>query len=110
MQGEWCGVEIREHTLDVVEMTNQEQTADREITRECGVQTVAVLFERRSRCIERFSGPTQVTRCEGNLGLGHHASRARDDFFRSECASGTSQELFRAREIAKLCHRDATQR
>jgi hypothetical protein len=67
-------------------------------------------LERRSRCIERFSGPTQVARGEGNLGLGHHASGARDGFFRSECARGTSQEFFRAWEIAELCHRDAAQR
>ena len=29
---------------------------------------------------------------------------------RSECARGTSQEFFRPREVAELCHRDAAQR
>ena len=91
-------------------MADQEQTADREIARKCGVQAVAVLFERRPRRIERFGGPTQIARCEGNLGFGYHASRASDGFFRGECAPGTSQQFFRAWKIAELCHRDATER
>ena len=104
------GIEIGEHTLRLVQAPDQEQAPDLEIPRMRGVQPVAVLFERRSRRVERLRRPAQIARDERDLGLGDDAPRAGHRFFRTEGARRTSQQLLRSREIAELRHRDAAQR
>src|SRR5437660_6210897 len=77
------------------------------MARKPGVQAVAVRSEGWSRGVEHFRRPAQVTRGEGDVGLGHDASGAGHCFFRTECAPGSPEKLFRSREIAQLRHGDA---
>src|SRR3990172_3046864 len=61
-----------------------------------GVYPVAVLFERRARCVERLRGPAQVARDERDLGLGDDAPRAGHGLFRTERARrGGDQRVHR---------------
>jgi hypothetical protein len=80
----------------------KEETPDLEIPRIGGVETVAVLFERSSRCAEHFRGPTQVARGERDLSLGNDAPRPRHGFFRAKGVGGTPRENLRSYKIAKL--------
>jgi hypothetical protein len=101
-------VELGERTLSLVDAPDQEEAPDPEIPRMGSVHPVAVLFERRPRCVERFRRPAQVARDERYLGLGYDAPRAGHGFFRTEGARSTSQEHLRSNEIAELRHRDAS--
>jgi hypothetical protein len=94
----------------LVEAADQEQTPDLEVPRMCGICTVAVRFERGSRCVERLRRPAQVARDERDLGLGDDASCAGHGLFRAEGTCRTSQEALRSNEIAELRHRDASKR
>src|SRR5713101_2870010 len=104
------GVELGERTLGLVEAPDQEEAPDLEIPRMRGVHPVAVLFERRPRCVERFRRPAQVARDERDLGLGDDAPRAGYRLFRTEGARRTSQESLRSNEVAELRHRNASKR
>ena len=68
-------VDLGERALRFVELPDQEQAPDFEIARMCGVRPVAVLFERRSRRIERFHSPPEVARDQCDLGLRDDATR-----------------------------------
>ncbi|HEY2569891.1 MAG TPA: hypothetical protein VGI27_00375 [Solirubrobacteraceae bacterium] len=57
---EGCRVELGEPTLGLVEAADQEEAADLEIPRMCGVHPVAVRFERRPRAVERLRRPAEV--------------------------------------------------
>jgi hypothetical protein len=96
--------------LRLVEAPDQEQATDCEITCKPSVQAVSVLFEYHARSVERFGRPAQVTRGEGNLGLGYDASGARPGLFWTESARSLSQEFLGSYEITELCHRDASKR
>ena len=104
------GVELGEGMLGLVETADQEQAPDLEIARMRGIYAVTVRCERRPRCVERLRRPAQVARDERDLGLGDDTPRAGHRLFRTEGARRTSQESFRANEIAKLRHRDASKR
>ena len=55
-----------------------------------GVHPIAVLLERRPSGVERPRGPAQVTRDEGDLGLGDGTPRAGHGLLRSEGAGRAS--------------------
>ncbi len=59
---------------------------------------------------ERLGRPAEITRDEGDLGLGDGATRPRPRLARAEGAAGPLQEVLGAHEIAELRHRDAAQR
>jgi hypothetical protein len=61
--------------LGLVQAADQEQAPDLEIPRMRGIYAVAVRFERRPRCVERFRRPAQVARDECDLGLGDDTPR-----------------------------------
>ena len=103
-------VELGERKLGLVEAPDQEEAPDLEMPRMRGVHPVAVLFERRPRCVERLRRPAQVARDERDLGLGDDTPRAGHGLFRTEGARRTSQESLRSNEIAEPRHRDAAQR
>jgi hypothetical protein len=75
-----------------------------------GVHPVAVLFERRPRCVKRLRRPAQVARDKRDLGLGDHTPRPGHGLFRTEGAGRSSQENLRSNEIAEPRHRDASKR
>ena len=75
-----------------------------------GVHPVAVLFERRPRCVEGLRRPAQVARDERDLSLGDDTPRAGHGLFRTEGKRRASQESLCSHEITELRHRDATQR
>jgi hypothetical protein len=75
-----------------------------------GVCTVAVLFKRRPRRVERLHRPAKVTRGERDLGLGDGAPGACHGLFRTEGSSGSPQERLRPNEIAELRHCNASKR
>ena len=99
-----------EDTLRLVEAPDQEEAPDLEIASMGGVYVVAVLLERRPRCLQRLRGPTQIARGECDLGLGDDAPRAGHRLFWTEGTRSTSQESLRSSEIAELRHRDAPKR
>ncbi len=103
-------VELGEHTLRLVQASEQEEAPDLEMPRVRGVQPVPMLFERRGRGAERLRRPTQVARDERDLGLGDDAPRAGRHFFRAEGARRPSQKRLRSCEIAELRHRDTSKR
>ena len=104
------GVDLGQRALGLVEAPEKEKSARLDVTRMGGVGEVAVPFERRPRRRERLRRPIQVARDERDLGLGHHASGARDRLSRTEGACGAAQQRLRLGEIAELRHRDAAQR
>jgi hypothetical protein len=104
------GVELGELALGLVEAPDQEEVSNLEILRKGGVRSVTLLFECRARCLERFRGPTQVTRDDRDLCLGDNASGASHDFFRTEGARSASHESFGSWEITEPRHRDASKR
>ena len=106
----WRRFESGEGALSCVEASDQKKPPNLEIARVRGVQTIAAPFERRSRRIERFRRPTEVTRHEGDFCLGDDAACAGDGFFRTEASRGTAQQGSRASEVADLRHRDAPKR
>ena len=110
MRAERRRVEIGEHTLGLVEAPDQKEATDLKVARMRGIHSVAVLFERHSRGVERLRGPAQIARDKRDLGLGDNAPRARHGFFRTEGARRASQQSLRAIEIAELRHRDAAKR
>ena len=79
---EGCRVELGELTLGIVETPDQQEAPDLEIPRMRGVHPVAVLFERRARCVKRLRRPAQVARDERDLGLGDDTPRAGHGLFR----------------------------
>ena len=79
---EGCRVELGELTLGIVETPDQQEAPDLEIPRMRGVHPVAVLFERRPRCVKRLRRPAQVARDERDLGLGDDTPRAGHGLFR----------------------------
>jgi predicted dithiol-disulfide oxidoreductase (DUF899 family) len=105
---EWCGVQLGELALGLVDATDQKETSDLEIPRVRRIHALAVLFERCARGVERLRRPTQVARDERDLGLGDDAPRTGDGLFRTEAARSTSEESLRSNEIAELRHRDAS--
>ncbi len=104
------GVELGEHTLGLVEVPDKEEAPDLEIPRMRGVDPVAVLFERRPRCVKRLRRPAQVTRDKRDLGFGDHTPRPGHGLFRTEGVGRSSQENLRSNEIAEPRHRDASKR
>ena len=104
------GIKCAEPELGLVEAPDQQQSPDLEMARVRGVRPVAVLFEGRSRCVERHGGPAQVPRSERDLGLGDDAPGAGHGRFRTKGACRTSHESLRSTEIAELCHRDPEKR
>jgi hypothetical protein len=107
---EWRGVELGERALGLGEAPDQEEAPDLKVARMRGVHPVAVLFERRPRCVERLRRPAQVARDECDLGLGNDTPRAGQGLFRTEGARRTAHESPRSHEIAELRHRDASKR
>jgi hypothetical protein len=103
-------IEPGKHPISLVEAPDQEQAPDLEILRMRGVHTIAVLFERCSRRVERFRRPAEVARGERDLGLGNDAPRTGHGLFRAERARSAPHECPRSTEIAKLRHRDTSQR
>jgi len=86
----------RYHPADVIiqglapfDAADQKKTADFEIARMRGVDSVAVRFERCPRSVERFRGPAQVARNERNFRLGNHTPRAGYGLFWSKGSRGT---------------------
>ena len=75
-----------------------------------GVYAVAMRFQRRSRCVERLHRPAQVARDERDFGLGNNTPCAGHGLSRTEGARRIPQQRLRSNEIAKLRHRDASQR
>ena len=96
-----------EDTLRLVEAPDQKEAPDLEIASMGGVYVVAVLLERRPRCLQRLRGPTQIARGECDLRLGDHAPRVGHRLFSTEGTRSTSQESVRSSEITELRHGDA---
>ena len=68
-----------------------------------GVHSVAVLFERRPRCVERFRRPAQVARDERDLGLGRrHTSRGPTASFGPKARAAFRRRVF-ARTRSPSC-------
>jgi len=74
-------VELGEPTLGLVEAPDQEEPPDLRDSAHRGVHPVAVLFERRARCVERLARPAQVARSERDFGLATTHPRARQGSF-----------------------------
>jgi hypothetical protein len=74
------------------------------------IHPVAMPFESRPCCLERFYRPAQVARDKRNLGFGYDAPRTRHSLLRPEGTRCTSQKSLRSNEIAELRHRDAPKR
>jgi hypothetical protein len=104
------GVELGEPTLGLVETPDQEEAPDLKIPRMRGVHPVAVLFERRPRCVECLRRPAQVARDERDFGLSDDTPRAGNGLVRTKDARRTSEESLRSNKIAEPRHRDASQR
>jgi len=102
--------EVKARVLGLVEAPDQEQAPNLESPRMRGIHPVAVRFERRPRCVEHLRRPGQVARDQCDLGLGNDTPRAGHRLFRTECARSTSEQRLCSGEIAKLRHRDASQR
>ena len=75
-----------------------------------GVHPVAVLFERRARCVKRLRRPTQVARDERDLGLGDDAPCAGYGVFWTEGPRRTSHENLGSSKITELRHGDTSKR
>ena len=102
-----CRVQSGKCRLGLVDAPEQEHTPDLEMARKCRIQPVTMPFERRPRGTQRLRGPAQVTRHEGDLGLGHDTFGAGNCFTWFERARRTSQEGLRSHQIAELRHGDA---
>ena len=99
-----------EDTLRLVEAPDQKEAPDLEIASMGGVYAVAVLLERRPRCLQRLRGLTQIARGECDLRLGDHAPRVGHRLFSTEGTRSTSQESVRSSEITELRHRESAKR
>jgi hypothetical protein len=104
------GVELGEPALGLVNVSDQHQSPDFEVSGMRGVDPVAVGFECGARSVERLGGPAQVARDQRDLGFGNDTPRSSDDLLRTERAGSASQECFGSHELAKLRHRDASKR
>jgi predicted dithiol-disulfide oxidoreductase (DUF899 family) len=104
------GIEQGERAFCLVDAPDQEEAPDPEIPRMRGIDAIAVLFERHARRVERLRIEAQVARHERNLGLGNDAPRSGHGLLRTERPRGAAQERLRANEVAKLRHRDPSQR
>src|ERR1700728_2058417 len=96
--------------LCLLQAADKDETPDLKISRMCGVQPVAVLFERRPRSFERCRTPAQVARGKCDLGFGDDAPSTCHGFPWTEGICGFSQEFLRACKLTELRHRDAAQR
>src|SRR5258708_37418049 len=103
-------IKVSELKLRLVEAADQEQSPDFKIARMRGIQTVAVLFERHSRRVERLRREAEVARGQRDLGLGHDTPSAGHGFFRTEGPRSAPQQFLRSRVFAELRHRDAAER
>jgi hypothetical protein len=103
-------VEVRKHTLRLVDVPDQKESPNFKVARECGVPTVAVRLEGRPRSVKHFRRPTKIARGESDFSLSDYAPRAGYGLLRTEGARGLPQEVLGSYEIAKLRHRDATKR
>jgi hypothetical protein len=101
---------LGKYSFSLVELSDQKEAPDLDVSRMCSVNPVAMLFERRPRRIECFRWPAQVARDERNLSLGDDAPRARHGLFHIEGTCSASQESLGSGEIAELRHGDASKR
>src|ERR1700688_3198274 len=99
-------IEVSELKLRLIEAPDQEQSPNLKIARMRGIQTVTVLFERHSRCVERLRREAEVARGQRDLGL--DTSSACYGFFRTEGPCSAPQQFLCSREFAELRHRDAS--
>ncbi len=75
-----------------------------------GVRPIAMRLKRPARRAERLHGRTQIARDERYLRLGNDASCTGHRLIWAEGTRGVPQQFLRARQVAKLRHRDAAQR
>jgi hypothetical protein len=110
-QGWWQrGGKRGEQAFRLVEAPNQEEAADFEMPRVCGVYPIAMSFKRRPRRLQRFRRPAKLTRDERDLGFSDNAPRAGHGLIRTEGPRRSSQEDFCPRKIAETRHCDASER
>jgi hypothetical protein len=93
-------VEVSEHTLGIVEMPKEKESADFHVACKPGVQAISVRFQSRSRSLQPFCRPGQIARGERDFGLRYYAPRTGHNFFGAEGTRSISQEFFRPREVA----------
>jgi hypothetical protein len=96
--------------LRLVEAPDQKEAPDFEEPRVRRVNTVAMLFEARSRSVESLRRPAQFARGKCDLSLGNNTPRAGHGLFRTEGARCTSHEYFRPNKVAKPCKRNPSKR
>jgi hypothetical protein len=108
----WKGgrVHIGKHPLGSVQAAHQKQPPNLEIPCMCGVDSIAVRLERRTRRVECLSRPSQVARDECYLGLGNDAPRARHGFPWSKGTRRPAQQDLCSSQIAQLRHCDPSKR
>jgi len=102
-------VDRGERLLGRVERADEELAAGAD---EAGVERVRAIAQRIERLrgrVERAHRPAQVTRGEGDLGLGDLAAGLGEALAGAEAAGGAPQELARALVVAELGHRGAAQ-
>jgi hypothetical protein len=96
--------------LRLIQAPDENETPDLKVPRMRRVDVIAVRFKNGPRRLERLGRPAQVARDKRNLGPRDDAPRTCQGFFWAEGACSSSQEFLCSREIAQLCHRDASKR
>ena len=96
--------------LRLVEAPDQQQSAHLKIPGVCRVQPVATCLECGARGLEGLRRKAQIARHQRDFGLGDDAPRTGHDLPRTETACRAAQQQLCPVEIAKLRHRNATER
>jgi hypothetical protein len=90
-------------------MADKQMQARAEITGVSGICPISMGFKDSPCRAERSHGVVQIAGNQRDFRFGNATSGAGCRFMGTERAGSTSQQVFRASEIAKLRHSDATQ-
>ncbi|MNI17197.1 hypothetical protein D3C73_705590 [compost metagenome] len=104
-----AGVETGQQLLRLIELSDQQQTADVQIPRMSGIDPVTVLFKGDPRRFERLDRPAEIPRRQGDFGLGHHASGTGQHLPGRKGSVRALDQRPGAHQIAQLRHGDAAQ-
>ncbi|MNH90269.1 hypothetical protein D3C73_428050 [compost metagenome] len=106
---QWAGVESGQQLLCLIELADQQQTADLQITRMGGIDPVTVVFKGDPRRFERLDRPPELPRSQGDFGLSHHTSRPGQHFLGRKGPLRPLDQRPGPHQIAQLRHGDTAQ-
>ena len=108
-RGQRRGVESGQHLFGGVQVPEQKLPAQLNVLRMRGIDAIAMLRQRCSRCFQCLHRPAQIARNQRDFRFGDDAARTGDGFLGAEPTCCPAQQVLGKDEIAQLRHGDTAQ-